>query len=169
MPDQYITINSRKYDQRIRRSWTGGLISQNDKLLVIVGRFEFDVEHDDLGLIRQGTISFEHYWLDRWYNVFRFHEPDGSLRNYYCNITMPPTFENGVLDFVDLDIDVVVWPDNNYEILDRGDFERNTVKFGYPSDVVDNAEASLAEVTRLVERREFPFTTEFHSKHQFQI
>ena len=169
MPDQYITINSRKYDQRIRRSWTGGLISQNDKLLVIVGRFEFDVEHDDLGLIRQGTISFEHYWLDRWYNVFRFHEPDGSLRNYYCNITMPPTFENGVLDFVDLDIDVVVWLENKYEILDRDDFERNTVKFGYPSDVVDNTEASLAEVTRLVERREFPFTTEFHSKHQFQI
>lgn len=156
MPGQQITINSRKYDQRIRRSWMGGLIKQSDTLLVVVGRFEFDVDHADLGFIRQGTVSFEHYWLERWYNVFRFHEPDGSLRNYYCNISMPPTFENDVLDFVDLDIDVVVWPDNRYEVLDLDDFAQNTMKFSYPKYVVDKAQASLSEIIAMIENDELP-------------
>ena len=112
MPGQQITINSRKYDQSIRRTWTCELIERNDPLIVVVGEFDRDVEHPGLGSISRGTVSYEYYWLDRWYNIFRFHEPDGALRNYYCNVAMPPTLDNGVLDYVDLDIDIVVWPDN---------------------------------------------------------
>ena len=158
MPDQSVTINSRKYDQRIRRSWTGGLISESGSLLVLVGKFEDGVDHSDLGRIKPGTVSFEFYWFDRWYNVFRFHEPNGSLRNYYCNIAMPPTLKNGVLDYVDLDLDVIVWDDLRYEILDRDDFEQNSVKYEYPEEIKLRAEAGLVELTGLIERREFPFT-----------
>ena len=152
-----ITVNSRKYDGRVRRSWTGGLVSQSEELLVLVGRFDSDVEHTDLGLIKKGTVSFEHFWPCRWYNIFRFHEPDGSLKAYYCNVAMPPVVENRVIDFVDLDIDVVVWPDMKYDVLDRDDFERNSVKYGYPDDIRDKVEESLNEIVDLIGKREFPF------------
>ena len=156
MTNKNITINSRKYDGHISRSWEGGLISENDGRIVLVGKFEEDVGHDEIGLIKKGTVSFEFYWLDRWYNIFRFHEPDGTLRSYYCNITMPPTLADGILDYVDLDIDVIVWPDNRYEVLDLDDFEQNKVKFGYPKDVLKKTEESLAEVIALIEKGELP-------------
>ena len=156
MTNKNITINSRKYDGHIRRSWEGGLISENGTHIVLVGKFEEDIGHDEIGLIKKGTVSFEFYWLDRWYNIFRFHEPDGTLRSYYCNITMPPTLADGVLDYVDLDIDVIVWPDNRYEVLDMDDFEQNKVKFGYPKDVLKKTEESLAEVITLIEKGELP-------------
>ncbi|HVF29506.1 MAG TPA: hypothetical protein VNA22_00995, partial [Pyrinomonadaceae bacterium] len=70
-----ITINSRKYDGTIRRAWTCEFIEQRDSLLLFVGEFEAAVEHRDLGRIEAGTVSYEYYWLDRWYNIFRFHEP----------------------------------------------------------------------------------------------
>src|SRR5258708_33775320 len=132
MPPEQITVNARKYDQIIRRSWKGGLISSKENLLLVVGRFESDVEHAGLGLIKQDTISVEYFWLDRWYNIFRFHEADGSLRNYYCNVAMPATFTDGILDYVDLDIDVVVWPNRKYDGLDRDDFDGNRLKYRYP-------------------------------------
>ncbi len=161
MVDQNITIRSRKYDLSIRRTWTCKLIGEHDGFLSSVGKFEFDVEHPGLGSIRRGTLSYEFYWLDRWYNIFRFHEPDGSFRNYYCNVSMPPTYENGVLDYVDLDIDVIVWKDFSYEVVDRDDFEQNAVKYGYTSGIRNNAEGSLAELIRLIEKREFPFSMEY--------
>lgn len=142
-----ITVNSRKYDGRVRRSWSAGLISGSNSHLVLVGRFDRDVEHTDLGLIREGTVSFEHFWLDRWYNVFRFHEPDGTLKSHYCNIAMPPTFDGEVLDYIDLDIDVIVWPDDRVEVLDHDDFERNRVAFGYPDEVQANARRAVDELT----------------------
>src|SRR5438128_8844181 len=109
MPSQKVTIRSRKYDQSIRREWPCELIEQKGPLLAVVGEFD-----EDIGSISRGTISYEYFWLDRWYNVFRFHSPRGELLNYYCNISLPPTFEDGVIDYVDLDIDVLVWRDHSY-------------------------------------------------------
>lgn len=152
-----ITVNSRKYDGRVRRSWKGGLISCTDELIMLVGRFEQDVEHSDLGFISRGTASFEHFWPGRWYNIFRFHEPDGALKAWYCNVAMPASFDGEVLDFIDLDIDLVVWPDMRCEVLDRDDLERNSTKYGYPIDVLEKVEATVEEVRAMIELRSFPF------------
>jgi hypothetical protein len=155
--NNFVTINSRKFDGSIRRSWACRLVEQDGPLLVFEGVFDLDVQHDDLGFIRRGTVSYEYYWRDRWYNVFRFHEPEGYLRNYYCNINMPPVFENGVLDYVDLDLDVLVWKDFSYRILDREDFEENAEKYGYSEELRNKVEDSLKEITELINTRSFPF------------
>ena len=123
----------------------------------LVGEFDRDVEHADLGLVARGTVSYEYYWLDRWYNVFRFHEPDGTFRNYYCNINMPPRFEDGVLDYVDLDIDVLVWPDGRQDVLDRADFDASAKKFDFTDDLKARVDRALNEMLDLIGRHEFPF------------
>lgn len=166
MTDRIVTINSRKYDGQIRRSWKGGLVHESDNLLILVGTFNEEVIHSDLGHLQAGTVSFEHFWLGRWYNVFRFHEPDGTLKAHYANITMPPTFTNGVIDYVDLDIDVVAWPDGRVEVLDRDDFEKNRVTYGYSDEVIGSAETAVTELLGIVERGEFPF---LNSTQQFEI
>ena len=153
-----VTINSRKLDGSVNRSWKCGLVEQNGSLLVFLGVFDREVEHPDLGIIRRGTVSYEYYWLDQWYNVFRFENPDGQLRNYYCNVNMPPVFENSVLDYVDLDIDVVVWPGAGYKILDLEEFESNAVKFGYSAELRSAAQKALSDVVQLIETKAFPFT-----------
>lgn len=152
-----ITINSRKFDGSIRRSWTCTFLRQQESLLEFLGEFAADVQHPDLGLIKRGTVSYEFYWLDRFYNVFRFLEPDGSLRNYYCNINLPPTFANNVLDYIDLDIDILVWPSFNYQILDLDDFEENARVYAYPEEVQAKALQTLDELLSSIGAREFPF------------
>lgn len=155
--NQQITINSLKYDGSIGRSWNCEFVEKKDDLLVFVGEFETDVRHPNLGHIKTGAISYEYYWLNRWYNVFRFHEPDGQLRNYYCNVNMPLVFDGRVLEYVDLDIDMLVWKDLSYEVLDREEFEENALKFGYPDEVRAAAYRGLEELKGMIERREFPF------------
>lgn len=151
-----ITVNSRKYDGSIRRTWRGELIEQQGSLLTLVGEFDTTVDHPDLGRIEKGTISHEYYWLDRWYSIFRFHEPSGSLRNFYCNINMPPSFSGDVLDFVDLDIDVLVWPDLRYYVLDRDDYETNATRFDYPKHINEKVEEALSELLELIKTRNLP-------------
>ena len=157
MQNEQVTVISRKYDLSIRRTWNCRLVERKDPLLVFFGEFQEAVNHSDLGLIEKGTISYEYYWLDRWYNIFRFHTPSGELRNYYCNVNMPPKFDGGVLDYVDLDIDLVVWPDGRFATLDEDDFEVNTAKFDYTPNVRRNAFSAVDELRLLIEKREFPF------------
>ena len=88
-----------------------------------------------LGEIPRGTRTAEYYWFNRWYNIFRFLENDGSTRLWYCNINTPPILENGVLSYIDLDIDVLVQPDFTYQVLDIDEFEQNAKVFGYADEV----------------------------------
>ena len=151
-----ITVNSRKLDGTIRRTWNCELVERLGSLLVCVGTFDSDVRHPELGHIVAGTLSHEYYWLDRWYSIFRFHEPSGSLRNFYCNLNMPPRFADGVLDYIDLDIDVVVWPDFSYRVLDRDDYEQNARLLGYSDEVKEKVEATLKELLEHVESKDLP-------------
>lgn len=151
-----LTVHAKKYDGRVRKTWNGGLLSHSPESIVLVAKFEEAVEHNDLGCIKAGTISFEHFWFDRWYNIFRFHKPNGELLAHYCNVAMPAVLESDVLSYVDLDIDVIRWPDGLTQVLDRDDFEENTLKFGYTPDVIKKAEQSLAELLALIENGGLP-------------
>jgi protein associated with RNAse G/E len=126
-------------------------------LLVLEGKFAADIEHDLLGTIVSGTHSLEYYWLDRWYNVFRFSQPNGELRNYYCNINVPPSFDGEILTYVDLDLDILVAPDFSFQILDAKDFERNAEVYGYDDEIRANAHCALEELVAMIDKRAFPF------------
>jgi protein associated with RNAse G/E len=152
-----VTINSRKFDGTIHKTWTADLIEQKNTLLTFVGEFEKEVNHKELGVIRRGTVSYEFYWLDCWFNIFRLHEPNGSLRNFYCNINLPPIFKDKVLDYVDLDIDVLVWKDFSIQILDIDEFAENSKKYNYSLEIKNKASESLKEILNLIEKRDFPF------------
>ena len=154
-----ITVRALKFDGREHRSWSARLISREASLLLLDAAFDVEINHPLLGRIERGTLSVEYYWTDRWYNVFRFSEPGGVLRNYYCNINAPPTFDGRVLEFVDLDIDILVAPDLSYQILDEDEFAANAVSYNYPEKLMRRARVALAELILLIETRQFPFDT----------
>jgi len=149
-----------KYDGVLHRRWPAQLLRQEGPLIVLDAQFSEEVVHDLLGTIPSGTHSLEYYWLDRWYNVFRFAQPDGQLRNYYCNVNVPAKFDGATLSYVDLDLDILVDPDFSYTVLDREDFEQNVREFGYPAEVEANARRAVDELVRMIETRQFPFKPE---------
>jgi protein associated with RNAse G/E len=136
-----------KYDGRERRRWAARVARQDGPLVVLDAVFDEEIQHDLLGRIASGTVSKEYYWLDRWYNVFRFNE------RFYCNVTKPPVLDGTTLTYVDLDIDVLVESDFSYKILDLEDFAASE----YPAEIQLNAQQALGELTLLIEARAFPF------------
>jgi len=154
---KFTTINARKFDGSIHRTWTAKLVESKGSLLVFLGEFDREVTHPDLGVIRRGTLSYEYYWLDRWYNVFRFHEPNDDFRNFYCNINMPPSFEGDTLDYVDLDIDILVSKDSDIQLLDQEEYEENSNFYGYSPEIQNRVAKSISELRNMIRLNQFPF------------
>lgn len=154
-----VEVRVYKYDGLLHRTWPAELLREEGSLIVLDAKFADEVIHDLLGTIASGTHSLEYYWLDRWYNVFRFAEPDGALRNYYCNVNVLPTFDGETLSYVDLDLDILVEPDLSYRILDVEDYERNAEDYGYSVEVRANARRAVDELVSMIETRAFPFNS----------
>jgi len=154
-----ITINSRKYDRSLHKTWSANLVCDTDEYWLLEGRFEMEVRHPELGTISAGTRSYEYFWKQRWFSIFRFHEPDGKFRNYYCNINLPPQMKEHQLDFIDLDVDILVLPESEIRVLDRDEFAMNSSRWNYPTDLVREVHATVEELIQMITRSEFPFRT----------
>jgi protein associated with RNAse G/E len=157
MDESSLIVRSLKYDGRVHREWRARLVERAGALVVVEGVFESEVRHPLLGTVAVGTLSTEYYWADRWYSVFRFREPGGELRNYYCNVNCPAEFDGQLLTFVDLDIDVLVAPDFSYSVLDEDEFEAHAARYAYPPEVREQVPRALAELIGMIEGRRFPF------------
>jgi len=155
--EDQVTVRVLKYDGTEYRRWNARLSQNNSSLLVLDAEFEYDVQHDLLGAIPGGTRTIEYYWLNRWYNIFRFMKDDNTTRLYYCNINMPPSLEDDVLTYIDLDIDILVQPDFSYQVLDLDEFEENARRYGYSEEVKSQARAAVNDLIFMVESRQFPF------------
>lgn len=139
------------------RRWTARLSRRDGELIVLDAEFDVHVSHDLLGEIKQRTRTVEYYWLDRWYNVFRFLNDDGSTRLWYCNVNTPPTFGAGTLTYIDLDLDIVVEADFSYRVLDVDEFEANADLYRYSAEEKQQAQAAVEELLTMIQRRQFPF------------
>ena len=159
-PGRLVEGRSCKYDGRVQRRWEARLAERRGALLVLDAEFSEEIRHPLLGTILAGTLSTEYFWTDRWYSVFRFRQPTGELRNFYCNVNTPARLSGGVLSYVDLDIDVLVAPDLTYQVLDEDEFAAHAVAFGYTEEIVAGARRALSDLLSLIERRQFPFVTE---------
>ena len=152
-----ITVRTYKYNGTEQRSWRARLLRRQDSLIVLDAIFEEEIEHALLGTVARGTVSIEYYWLDRWYNIFCFLQETGRLRNFYCNVNLPPVLHGDTLSYIDLDMDILVNPDLSYTVLDEEEFAENAARFNYPLEVRQRSRQALYDLIELIEFRQFPF------------
>ena len=150
MEKSLVQVVSSKYDGSGGKQWPARLVQQEGNFLLLEAVFQDEINHPQLGRIPRGTISLEYYWLDRWHNVFCFLQPSGALRNFYCNINLPPAFDGRTLSYIDLDLDLLVAPDGTWQILDEDEFQRNAREFAYSPELQASARAALQEVIALI-------------------
>ncbi|GAB4459162.1 MAG: hypothetical protein Kow0070_13810 [Anaerolineales bacterium] len=74
-------------------------------------------------ILKKGDRFVEHYYSDRWYNIFEIYDrDDGQVKGWYCNVGMPAVIEDGVVSYVDLALDLWVSADGKQTVLDEDEF-----------------------------------------------
>ncbi len=158
MPEP-VTVDKLNLAGEVTVQWTGQVLRRSEHELVLDARFTHRAR--DLGYVRLGPGDrfVEHYYSDRWYNVFAiYNAADGVFKGWYCNITRPAeiTAEPGGgvrVRAVDLALDYFRQPGGQEFILDEDEFA--ALALG-PAEVAA-ARAALAELRALAAAGEEPF------------
>lgn len=101
-----------------------GRILKKDKIGLLIEAF---FNREDLPFhgitLKKNDRFIERYFSDRWYNIFEIHDTvDDHLKGWYCNVTRPAEFRPGKIAYVDLALDLLVFPDGKYLKLDEEEF-----------------------------------------------
>jgi len=113
----------------------------------------------DLGYVifETGDRFYEHYYSERWYNVFEIHSAAGRLKGWYCNVTRPARIDDRSITSEDLELDLFVSPDRaTIKRLDEDEFEARGFAQSDPATYAA-ALAALDELERLARAGATPF------------
>jgi hypothetical protein len=104
--------------------YEGTLLSQDEHYIVLEALFDrADMPFMDV-VFKKGDRFVEYYYMERWYNIFVVYDrDDGKLKGWYCNIGKPAVFEEGIVSYIDLALDLWVSTTGQQTVLDEDEFE----------------------------------------------
>ena len=77
-------------------------------------------DYDGLGVSKNnGDIAVSKIFNSEYYIETRYYSKYGNLKGTYININTPVEIYSSYLRYIDLDLDVIIWPDGHGEIIDE--------------------------------------------------
>lgn len=110
---------------------------------------------------REPAIIF--FYKNNWFNVIAQMKSKGLY--YYCNIASPYIIDDGIIKYIDYDLDLRVFPDGAFKVLDRNEYRYHKKKMHYSEEIekiVDH------ELSKLIEMKKWglgPFEKEKVNKY----
>lgn len=158
----YVLIHSYKHDGSIHRSWEKGLVlDTNEKRTIIMNQHTLVNESDGrIWYTREPAICY--FSHDDWYNVICMIRKTGV--HYYCNIASPTLYDGEALKYIDYDLDLKVFPDAGYKILDTEEYKYHASLMGYSKELDYILHHRLDALISKAEAREGVFDETFVKK-----
>jgi predicted RNA-binding protein associated with RNAse of E/G family len=104
------------------------------------------LEGTDL-VLRAGTVTVGHFWVDRPYNVYHWIER-GKTIGLYISIATDTTIDEATIAYTDLVVDVLLRPSGAIEVLDEEDLP-DSLEPRYRIAIAKGLEACITEGRRL--------------------
>ncbi|MCR8657429.1 DUF402 domain-containing protein [Paenibacillus endoradicis] len=152
-----VQIQAYKYPDRLHYEWQADLIELNEQYAMVAchaGRL-FQ-HHTKQKQFIMPYPSIEIFFFEEWYTFSVSFQENGEMM-HYCNIAMPAQIENNIISFIDLDLDYLQEPHEDWKVVDEEEFIHNQQMFKYPEDLIEGARLGLAKLQQIVVTKQFPF------------
>jgi len=154
-PGTYIRVESYKHDKSFHRSWDKTMVLHVSDSVVIGANDNVKVTESDGREWRTREPAICTFGRGQWFNTIAMIREDGIY--YYCNIGSPFTMKHEVLSYIDYDLDVKVYPDMSFVLLDKEEFNLRGQMMNYPPDVVQHVNRAAEEVVAWVHEKRGAF------------
>ncbi|WP_186576707.1 nucleoside tri-diphosphate phosphatase [Aquibacillus kalidii] len=158
-PGSTIQIQSYKHNGQLHRVWDTSMVLKGTSNMVIGANDKTLVTESDgrTWTTREPAICYFH--SKHWFNIIGMLRNDGIY--YYCNISSPFVFEEAAVKYIDYDLDIKVFPDMTFTLLDEDEYELHSRQMNYPKVLDSILKNNIEYLIRWIRQRKGPFSPEF--------
>lgn len=160
MQHQFITVVHKRIHDKLSRIrqlllWegSGGIVSLG------VLKPSKPVTHRGHVLIDEGYLGIWSVEEAAWHDAAAIYDKQGSLVGYYSDIATPIKRFTGGYKMTDLFLDLWIYLDRSYIVLDRNEFDEALRRGILKASLAEKAESELRSLTDLVETGDTPLTS----------
>ena len=148
-------IHGYKHDGKIHRAWDEAVLLEIHDDYLIFGNEKTKVTESDGRSWRTKEPAVLYFYFKNWFNIIGQYKKSGIY--YYCNIASPFIIEEDTIKYIDYDLDLRVFPDGSFKILDRGEYKYHKQIMKYP-DIIDKIlKYELTNLITLVKEKKGAF------------
>ncbi len=128
-----IQIHCYKHNGKIHRIWEESTVIEETNDYIICGNYKTKVIESDgrSHVTKEPAIIF--FYKKNWFNIIAQFKEFGLF--YYCNIASPYIFDENTIKYIDYDLDLRVFSDGGYRVLDRNEYKYHKKIMNYSSDL----------------------------------
>lgn len=94
-------------------------------------------------------------FYESWFNIIGQLKKKGIY--YYCNIASPFIIEEDTIKYIDYDLDLRVFPDGSFKVLDRGEYKYHKSIMNYSNKIDMILKSELTNLINMVRKKELAF------------
>ncbi len=153
-----VLVRKLKYDGTLRSEWPGDLVdARGDDWLVVLHDRERHQKSPPSPRDPDAAFAIHVIGLAAPLTTLHLFDELGRFIEAKCDAALPARLLGRTIDFVDLDLDVIVLPGGRHDLRDRDVFQARARELGYPPAVRRAAWCGILRALRAVRRGRFPF------------
>lgn len=151
----YLKIHCYKHDKNIYRSSDKALILDINDEGIVVGNNHATVTKANGRTWQTKEPAIIFFYKNKWYNVISQLKDNGIY--FYCNIATPYIIEDGAIKYIDYDLDLRIFPDGKYKILDTDEYELHQKEMNYSDEINLIIKNELDDLINTYKMKKGPF------------
>lgn len=157
--DSDVPVHSYKHNGEIHRVWENIRILEVTEDTIITASNKTLVIEADGRIWKTTEPAISYFFNNLWFNVIAILRADGV--HFYCNLSSPYLYDEGVLKYIDYDLDLKVFPNYRYKVLDEYEFCKHGREMNYPEEIQEIVRAQMCTLIEMVNKKEGPFKPGF--------
>ena len=156
-------IHSYKHDGTMHRTWNEAILLEEHDDYLVFANSNSRVQEEDGAVWYTHEIATMVFYKKKWFNIIIQYKDQGVT--YYCNISSPYIFEDDTIKYIDYDLDLRVFPNGRYKVLDLKEYQENKKKYNYSKELDKILRVELKELIKLAKNKNDPFNIEIAEEY----
>ena len=150
-----IQIHCYKHNGKIHRIWDESVVLEETEDYLICGNYKTKVTENDGRSHRTKEAAIVFFYKHNWFNVIAQFKDFGLF--YYCNVASPYVSDENTIKYIDYDLDLRVFPDGGYRVLDKNEYKYHKKIMNYSDDIDLIVNKELDELIKMKNENKGPF------------
>ena len=163
--DHY-SISCYKHNGMIHKIWEDAVLLDIKENYIVLANANIKVRAGDGRSWKTKEPSILFFFKDNWYNITAIVKKEGI--QYKCDLASPYIIEDKVIKYIDYDLDIKVFVNGAFKIVDRGEYNYHKNKMNYSRKIDEIIKVEVTDLVNDIKRKEFPFNKEDVEKYYNQ-
>ncbi len=148
-------IHCYKHNGKIHRHWDEATLLEIHNDYLIFCNEKTKVTESDGRTWRTKEPAVLYFFYKNWFNIIGQYKKNGIF--YYCNLASPFIIEENTIKYIDYDLDLRVFPDGSFKVLDRGEYKYHKELMNYSKNIDYILKTELTNLINLVREKKDAF------------